>query len=272
MATPILVDTTIDGKATKAAVVANRNGFFYAIDRRDGHFLYAIPLVENINWTTGLDPKTGKPTINEAMKPLANGKRWRRSFLVSRAAPTGFRPPTIRRPEFSSSPSISGGWASPHGKRESCNISPATYIRASTTKCTAWAKRVLAPRLTQADRRERNARHGDRQGDRKLRGRRHAAHRTLADMGAFNQALIDAGLFVDAGGVKESRKGARVAFSGKDRTVTKGPFSNISELAAGYWIWRVKNLDEAIDGSNVVNPMPGPSVIEIRQFRDEGFR
>jgi hypothetical protein len=46
----------------------------------------------------------------------------------------------------------------------------------------------------------------------------------LADMGAFNQALIDAGLFVDAGGVKESRKGARVAFSGKDRAVTKGPF------------------------------------------------
>ena len=47
---------------------------FYAIDRTDGHFLYAIPLVESINWTTGLDPKTGKPTINEAMKPLANGK------------------------------------------------------------------------------------------------------------------------------------------------------------------------------------------------------
>ena len=74
MATPILVDVTIDGKPTKAAVVSNRNGFFYAIDRTDGHFLYAIPLVEGINWTTGLDPKTGKPTINEAMKPVANGK------------------------------------------------------------------------------------------------------------------------------------------------------------------------------------------------------
>jgi PhnB protein len=55
----------------------------------------------------------------------------------------------------------------------------------------------------------------------------------LANLGAFNQALIDAGLFVDAGGIKESRKGARVAFSGKDRTVTKGPFPNIDELAAG---------------------------------------
>src|SRR5271156_1877825 len=61
MATPILIDTTIDGKPTKAAVASNRNGYFYAIDRSDGHFLYAIPLVENINWTTGLDPKTGKP-------------------------------------------------------------------------------------------------------------------------------------------------------------------------------------------------------------------
>ncbi len=71
---PILVDVTIDGKPTKAAVVSNRNGYFYAIDRTDGHFVYAIPLVEGINWTTGLDPKTGKPTINEAMKPLANGK------------------------------------------------------------------------------------------------------------------------------------------------------------------------------------------------------
>jgi alcohol dehydrogenase (cytochrome c) len=70
MATPILVDT----KPTKAAVVSNRNGYFYAIDRSNGQFLHAIPLVENINWTTGLDPKTGKPTINEAMKPLANGK------------------------------------------------------------------------------------------------------------------------------------------------------------------------------------------------------
>ena len=74
MATPILVDTTIDGKPVKAAVVSNRNGYFYAIDRSNGQFLYAIPLIENINWTTGLDPKTGKPTINEAMKPVANGK------------------------------------------------------------------------------------------------------------------------------------------------------------------------------------------------------
>ena len=96
----------------------------------------------------------------------------------------------------------------------------------------------------------------------------------LADMGAFNQALIDAGLFVDAGGVKESRKGARVALSGKQRTVTKGPFPNVDELAAGYWIWRVKDLDEAIGWvKRGPNPMPGPSVIEIREmFEMDDFR
>jgi hypothetical protein len=95
----------------------------------------------------------------------------------------------------------------------------------------------------------------------------------LADMGAFNQALIDAGLFVDAGGLKESRKGARVAFSGTDRTTTRGPFPNVNELAAGYWIWKVKDLDEAIDWvKRCPNPMPGPSVIEIREmFEMEDF-
>ena len=65
MATPILVDVTIDGKPVKAAVVSNRNGFFYAIDRTDGHFIYAFPLVEGINWTSGIDPETGRPTIND---------------------------------------------------------------------------------------------------------------------------------------------------------------------------------------------------------------
>jgi hypothetical protein len=89
----------------------------------------------------------------------------------------------------------------------------------------------------------------------------------LADMGAFNQALINAGLFIDAGGLKESRKGARVAFSGKNRTVINGPFPNVDELAAGYWIWKVKDLDEAIEWvKRCPNPMPGPSVIEIREM------
>jgi hypothetical protein len=76
-------------------------------------------------------------------------------------------------------------------------------------------------------------------------------------------------LFVDAGWIKESRKGARVAFSGKDRTVTKGPFPNIDELAAGYWIWRVKDLDEAIEWvKRCPNPMPGSSVIEMFEMEE----
>jgi len=87
----------------------------------------------------------------------------------------------------------------------------------------------------------------------------------IARMGAFNQSLIDAGVFVDAGGLKPTSKGARVAFSGEDRTVTKGPFGNVGELASGYWIWKVKDLDEAIDWvKRCPNPMPGPSEIEIR--------
>ena len=89
----------------------------------------------------------------------------------------------------------------------------------------------------------------------------------LADMGAFNQKLIEAGIMLDGAGVKPTSKGARVAFAGKDRTVTKGPFSNVSELVSGYWIWKVKDLDEAIDWvKRCPNPMPGPSTIEVREF------
>jgi hypothetical protein len=95
----------------------------------------------------------------------------------------------------------------------------------------------------------------------------------MAAMGVFNQALIDAGVFVDGGGLKDSRKGARVTFAGKDRTVKKGPFPNVGELIAGYWIWKVKNLEEAIDWvKRCPNPMPGPSEIEIRElFEMEDF-
>jgi alcohol dehydrogenase (cytochrome c) len=74
MATPILIDTKIDSQDRKLAVVSNRNGFFYAIDRTNGQFVYAFPLVEGINWTSGLDPKTGRPTVNEAMKPKVGGE------------------------------------------------------------------------------------------------------------------------------------------------------------------------------------------------------
>ena len=91
-------------------------------------------------------------------------------------------------------------------------------------------------------------------------------------MGRFNQALIEAGVMVDGGGLKPSVRGARVAFSGKDRTLTKGPFP-VGELVAGYWIWKVASLDEAIDWvKRCPNPMSGPSEIEIRElFEMEDF-
>jgi hypothetical protein len=95
----------------------------------------------------------------------------------------------------------------------------------------------------------------------------------IADMGAFNQKLIEAGIMTDGAGLKPTSKGARLAFSGKDRKVTRGPFPNVDELAAGYWIWKVKNLEEAIDWvKRCPNPMPGPSEIEIRElFEMEDF-
>ena len=95
----------------------------------------------------------------------------------------------------------------------------------------------------------------------------------LQEMGKFNQDLIDAGIFVAGDGLQSSSKGARVAFSGQDRTVTMGPFLETEQLVAGYWIWNVKSLDEAIEWvKRCPNPMPGPSVIEIRQlFEAEDF-
>ena len=88
----------------------------------------------------------------------------------------------------------------------------------------------------------------------------------LAAMGQYNQALIDAGIMQSGDGLKPSSAGARVRFSGADRTVTRGPFP-ANELVAGFWIWTVASLDEAIDWvKRCPNPMPGPSDIEIRPF------
>src|ERR1700751_4722548 len=68
----------------------------------------------------------------------------------------------------------------------------------------------------------------------------------LADMGKFNQELMAAGVMIDGGGLRPSSTGARVTFSGNDRTVTKGPFAQTNELVSGYWIWKLNSLDEAI--------------------------
>ena len=86
-------------------------------------------------------------------------------------------------------------------------------------------------------------------------------------MGKFNQELIAAGVMQDGAGLQPTSKGARVTFSGKDRTVRMGPFSNTSELVSGYWIWQCKSLEEAISWvKRAPNPMPEHSEIEIRPF------
>ena len=89
----------------------------------------------------------------------------------------------------------------------------------------------------------------------------------LADMGKFNKELIAAGVMIDGGGLHPSSKGARVTFSGKDRTVTKGPFAQTNELVSGYWIWKLNSLDEAVAWvKRCPNPMLEVSDIEIRQL------
>ena len=87
----------------------------------------------------------------------------------------------------------------------------------------------------------------------------------LEAMGNFNQELIDAGLMLAGEGLKPSSQGKRVAIDGEDRTVIDGPFAETGELVAGFWIWEVKDMDEAMQWAmRCPNPMPGPSDIEVR--------
>lgn len=89
----------------------------------------------------------------------------------------------------------------------------------------------------------------------------------MAAMGRYNDELRQAGILVSAEGLKPSSAGKRVAFDGAGRTVTGGPFAPASELVAGFWIWEVADMDEAVAWvKRCPNPMPGPSVIEIRPF------
>ena len=89
----------------------------------------------------------------------------------------------------------------------------------------------------------------------------------LAEMGRFNEELMKAGVMQAGEGLQPSAKGARVRFSGKNRTVIDGPFAETKELVAGFWIWRCASLQEAIDWvKRCPNPMPGDSEIEIRQI------
>ena len=84
-------------------------------------------------------------------------------------------------------------------------------------------------------------------------------------MGRFNEELVSAGIMLAGDGLKPSVQGKRVAFDGADRLVIDGPFTETKELVAGYWLWQVKDMDEAVAWvKRCPNPMPGPSEIEIR--------
>src|SRR5262245_33983780 len=95
----------------------------------------------------------------------------------------------------------------------------------------------------------------------------------LAAMGDYDEDLVQAGVLRAGDGLHPSAKGARVAFDGKKRTVIDGPFAETKELIAGFWIWQVRSLDEAIEWvKRCPNPMDGPSEIEIREiFEMEDF-
>ncbi len=84
-------------------------------------------------------------------------------------------------------------------------------------------------------------------------------------MGRFNDELAKAGILRAADGLKPSSQGKRIAFDGPGRTVFDGPFAATRELVAGFWLWEVKDMDEAVAWvKRCPNPMPGPSEIEIR--------
>jgi hypothetical protein len=95
----------------------------------------------------------------------------------------------------------------------------------------------------------------------------------LTEMGAYNEELVKAGVMLAGDGLHPSSKGKRVRFSGANRTVIDGPFAETKELIAGYWIWQVKSMDEAVEWvKRCPNPMEGESDIEIRQvFEMEDF-
>ena len=95
----------------------------------------------------------------------------------------------------------------------------------------------------------------------------------LTAMGKYNEELVKAGIPLSGEGLRPGSKGARVQFSRTKRTVVDGPFAETKELVAGFWLWKVKSKEEAVEWvKRCPNPMPGPSEIEIRQvFEAEAF-
>jgi hypothetical protein len=95
----------------------------------------------------------------------------------------------------------------------------------------------------------------------------------LTDMLAFNEELVNAGIMVAGEGLKPSSEGKRVRFSGAKRTVVDGPFTEAKELIAGYWLWQVKSMDEAVAWARrIPNPTGVEGEVEIRPiFETEDF-
>ncbi|HZZ15544.1 MAG TPA: YciI family protein [Candidatus Sulfotelmatobacter sp.] len=95
----------------------------------------------------------------------------------------------------------------------------------------------------------------------------------LAAMGKFNEDLVKAGVMLAGEGLKPSSKGKRVRFSGTKRSVVDGPFTETKELIAGFWLWQVRSMEEAVEWvKRCPNPFEGESEIEIRQvFEPEDF-
>ncbi len=93
------------------------------------------------------------------------------------------------------------------------------------------------------------------------------SERLIAEMTAYNEALVNAGIMVDGDGLKPSSAGVRVHFSGDKRSVTDGPFAETKELLAGYWVWQVESMDEAVEwAKKCPNPTGEESVLELRPF------
>jgi hypothetical protein len=87
----------------------------------------------------------------------------------------------------------------------------------------------------------------------------------LEEMGRYNEQLVDAGIMLGGDGLKPTKYGKRVVFSGTGRSVVDGPFTETKELVAGYWIWEVRDMDEAVEWvKRCPNPMLTDSEIEIR--------
>jgi hypothetical protein len=87
----------------------------------------------------------------------------------------------------------------------------------------------------------------------------------LSEMGKYNEELVKAGIMLDGEGLHPSSKGARIEFSGDQRNVVDGPFTETKELIAGYWVWQVRDFDEAIEwAKRCPNPTGAESVLELR--------